>query len=276
MIADAINCLKPKQVHYNPRLHRELFAEFVSDEHFERLRSVDDHCARQENSVAIIKLRYLLYLYPDADLLRTYDLLHNLDYKADLVAEELEKLGLKRADRRDAVTSPEMNSGKQHHSQSSMSHWNVMACDENFALPMPIHEQERRYGCLQNEHPDVDEQLIRMALKCSEFEMDQARQLLHMVNLHPQPNFIEQVPITSTRTSGMIYMTTRGTQTGYLIHYDFDRSQIYTKNKSRMLCKDVAVQTLVSSDHSSQFPSKSTISTGPIASNRMGPTVRAK
>jgi hypothetical protein len=225
VIAEAINCLKPKQIYYNARLHRELFAEFVTDEHFERLRSIDEHCARQEHDVAIIKLRYLAHLYPGADLLVTYDLLHNLDFKADLVAKELEQLGLKRLDAE--VLSPEVTG----RGDVLCKRFGKGAGDgDDFELPMPIHQQERLYEQLQAEHPNVDEQLIRMALKCSHFRSNLARDLLATVNLHPKPNRTEQVKVPAARPLDTVYVTTRGTQTGCLIDYAFGCTRIKRKS----------------------------------------------
>ena len=222
VIAAIINSLSPKREKRRlKREKKEIDKELDSyikdyrqsdqlDEERKRLMAKDEQEDEHNYAYVKIKIKYLKKLYPDVEVLELFYLLHNCDMKSNIVAKKLEEFGYKRRALSDSEES-------------------IASSDLQFEELMPelklnFGEQEHRFSILQAEYSQIDVYLVEEALKCTKFNLNEARKLLDTFDVNEYKNkkvYEFNYPIDDSQ---FIFKTDRGTQTNLIDYFELGNS----------------------------------------------------
>lgn len=272
VIAATINSLSPKRErrrlkHQSAmdkvlgnyiRMHREIDQ---LDEERKRMISKEEKDDEHNYAVVEIKIKYLKKLYPKADELDLFYMLHNNDMKANYVAKKLEELGYQRKNLSDSEESL----------VSSVQFIDIMP-----DLKLNFDEQQDRILKLQKDYFQIDLYLIEQALKCTNFNMDEARKLLDTVDVDEYRNMKGLDFDYSKDDDKFIYKTDRGTQTNLIDYYELGDSYKIERKTNLRVNDKVNQSTWTGEDEMIEIMIKKSIAFGHNPYNQKGPAKKEK
>lgn len=271
VIAATINSLSPKREkrrlkHQSAmdkvlgnyiRMHREIDK---LDEERKRLTAKDERDDKHNYAKVEIKIKYLKKLYPKADELDLFYMLHNCDMKANNVAKKLEELGYQRS-----------SLSESEESLVASLHFEEVMPD----LRLNFDEQQERLSLLQKDYPLIDIYLVKQALKCTKFNEREARKLLDTVDLDEYKNMPPFELDYSVDDSKFIYKTDRGTQTSFVFSHDVGNFyRVERKFGSSAVMRSASTWT--GEDGMKKRTTKKSVAVGPDAANHKGAVKRER